>query len=63
MRLSAYFISPSLPTVYQPCLNTVESEPCVGGTMREAPGKKAEAFYLKCILFSGLFLDVIPGLL
>ena len=33
------------------------------GTVREAPGEKAEGLYLKCILFPELFLDVIFVLL
>jgi hypothetical protein len=28
------------------------------GELKEAPGKKQRAFYLRCILFPGLFLDL-----
>jgi hypothetical protein len=39
-------------------------EQCFGGTVRDAPGKGAErAFYIKCIVFPGLFLDLISHFL
>ena len=37
----------------------MHSKQCLGGTIRETPGEKTEAFYLKYILFPGLFLDLI----